>query len=273
MRRRDSFHLCSKDNLMISGFLLAIMLCYLPPMLAHFFLRAEAWKNPVFLWFPIALHCIALGWIGGVLTLWASSAFGLSLLSAILLISFQILRKNERMNALGVVHLPLGLLLLLLGALIPNPTIHGAGSWWVPMHILLILIGFGCFALAFGQSLLFLLVRHKLKSKNLKGIGLFPSLERLDRINYIGASLGFVSLSAGVVAGWFWAIDLESWKWDFGTVGSIALWIWYAISIHARLIFGRRMLWSAWFSVVGFVVMFIVLSVASFLGGWHMGGL
>jgi ABC-type transport system involved in cytochrome c biogenesis permease subunit len=258
---------------MISGFLLAIVLCYVPPMLAHFFVNADSWRNPIFLWFPILLHCLVLGWIGGFLELWASSAFGLSLLSLILLISFQILRKNQRMDALGVVHLPLGIILLFLGALIPNPTIHGAGSWWVPMHIVMILVGFGCFALAFGQSLLFLWVRHRLKTKNLKGIGLFPSLERLDRINYYGASLGFVALSAGIASGWFWAKDLDSWSWDFGTIGSMALWIWYAISIHARLIFGRRMLWSALFSIVGFVVMSSVLFAASFLGGWHLGGI
>ena len=256
---------------MIQGLMLSIVLCYLPPVLAHFFLKAKAWSNPVFLWFPIALHTLSLVWLGGIQQLWASAAFGLSVLSAVLLVGFQVLRRNPRMNALGVVHLPLGLLLLVLAALIPTQGNVQAQSWWVPLHILLIFIGFGCFALSFGQSLLFLFVRHRLKSKQLKGIGLFPSLERLDRFNYVGASLGFIALSAGVSAGWFWAQSLNSWNWDFGTIGSVALWVWYAVSIHARLVFGRRMLWSAWFSVIGFFVMSVVLFCANFIGGWHMG--
>lgn len=255
---------------MIQGLMLSVVLSYLPPVLAHFFIRANAWVNPIFLWFPIVLHCISLVWIGLFLGLWGSAGFGLSLLSAVLLIGFQVLRRNSRMNALGVVHLPLGLLLLIISILVPTQSNVQAHSWWVPFHILLILVGFGCFALSFGQSLLFLFVRHRLKSKQLKGIGGFPSLERLDRLNYFGASLGFIALSAGVSAGWFWAQSLDSWKWDFGTIGSVALWCWYAISIHARLVFGRRMLWSAWFSVIGFFVMSVVLLSASMIGGWHM---
>ena len=256
---------------MIQGLMLSIVFCYLPLVLAHFFLKTKVWSKPVFLWFPIVLHTIFLIWLGGIQHLWASAAFGLSVLSAVLLIGFQILRRNPRMNALDVVHLPLGLLLMILAALIPTQENIQAQSWWVPLHILLIFIGFGCFALSFGQSLLFLFVRHRLKSKQLKGIGLFPSLERLDRFNYIGASLGFIALSAGVSAGWFWAQSVDAWKWDFGTIGSVALWIWYAISIHARLIFGRRMLWSAWFSVIGFLVMLVVLFCAYLIGGWHTG--
>ena len=255
---------------MIQGLMLSVVLCYIPPVLAHFFSRARAWNNPIYLWFPIALHCISLAWVGVVLQRWGSALFGLSLLSAVLFVGFQVLRRNIRMNALGVVHLPLGLLLLILAILVPTQSYEQAHSWWLLFHILLILIGFGCFALSFGQSLLFLFVRHRLKSKQLKGIGLFPSLERLDRFNYFGASRGFVALSAGVSAGWFWAQSLDAWKWDFGTIGSVSLWVWYAISIHARLVFGRRMLWSAWFSVIGFFVMSIVLLSANMLGGWHM---
>lgn len=257
---------------MLSGLLFAIVLCYIPPVLAHFFLRAKAWNQAIFLWFPIFLHSLALVWMGGWLQIWGSSAFGLSLLSAMLFIGFQILRSNEKMNALGAVHLPLGILLLFMGALFPSSSTLVNSSWWVPLHIVFILIGFGCFALSFGQSLLFLLVRHRLKTKKLRGILSLPSLENLDRSNHIGATLGFVSLSAGVCAGWFWAQDLDSWRWDFGTIGSVSLWIWYAASIHARLILGRRMLWSAWFSIVGFGVLSVILLASYVMGGWHMGG-
>ena len=93
-KRKKDFSLpYSSGEPMIQGLMLSIVLCYLPPVLAHFFLKAKAWSNPVFLWFPIALHTLSLVWLGGIQQLWASAAFGLSVLSAVLLVGFQVLRS------------------------------------------------------------------------------------------------------------------------------------------------------------------------------------
>jgi len=256
---------------MVSGIFLMISLCYLPFICALFVPQLEILRRPLYLWFPCILHGLALYWIGFAENLWASPNFGLGVLSYIMFIGFQLLRNNKKMEALGSIHLPLGALLLLLAGIIPDTTINQNESSWILIHIILILIGFGCFALAFAQSLLFLFVRHRLKSKNLRGIVFFPSLERLDRLNHIGSIVGFVALSAGVAAGWFWSNGLNEWRWDIGSISSLSLWLLYAISIHARLIFGRRMHWTAWFSVVGFFVMCLVISIASLVGGWHLG--
>ena len=225
----------------------------------------------MFLWAPCLLHALALGWLAAVDQSWASASFGLAVLSLIMFVSFQLLRRNAKMETLGVIHLPLGTLLLFLAAVIPERTLHQSDSLWVLIHIVLILVGFGCFALAFAQSLLFLFVRYRLKAKKLRGIVFFPSLERLDHFNHVGSVIGFVALSAGVATGWFWSQGVQEWRWDIGAISSVFLWLLYAISIHARLVFGRRMHWTAWFSVVGFFFMCLVISVASVVGGWHLG--
>ena len=255
---------------MISSLLLVIGLCYLPPIVSHFLLKSETWKHPKYLWTPILLHSLALLWIGLFQELWVSPTFGLALLSNIMFLSFQIFRRNSKMETLGVVHLPLGFLLLVFSMIVPNHQLTSSVSWWVVMHIILILVGFGFFALGFAQSLIFLFVHRRLKSKNLRGIVFFPSLERLDRLNHISSFIGFLSLSLGIVAGGFWSVNMQAWTWDLGSISSVALWLLYAISIHARLVFGRRMLWTAWFSVFGFGAMSLVISIASIFGVWHL---
>ena len=229
-------------------------------------------RTAIISWLPLGLHFLSLGYWAGIAQLWGHSAFATSVLSFVLLLSFHIFRSNPKMEALGVVHLPLGILLILLSMLMPDSqVVTGDSSWWTLTHVSLILIGLACFAISFGHSLLFLFVRHRLKSKNLKGIGGFPSIERLDRNTHIATIIGFVSLVAGVASGLLWSMETGLWRWDLGSVGAICLCVFYAASIHARIIFGRRMHWTAWFSVGGFILIFVVLGIVGYLGGWHMG--
>ena len=248
---------------------LILVLGYVPLFFSSVQGNIPARTTP-FVWGPLGLHALTLGY-HGILQQWGQSYFALSLLSFVLFLSFQVLRGNTKFESLGIIHNPLGIALLVLSILIPNVHNQTQQSWWVFLHVMLILVGFACFAISFGHSVLFLFVRHRLKSKNLRGIGFFPSLEKLDRYNHSATIVGFVCLVSGVCAAWMTSLDRGSWSWDSGSIGAVVLCVLYAISIHARIVFGRRMHWTAWFSIGGFALLFVILGLVGYLGGWHMG--
>ena len=248
---------------------LILFLGYIPLFVFSVRGQIPSYKTP-WIWIPILGHSLILGYWGWT-QLWGQSFFALSLLSFVLLASFQILRINHKFEALGGINIPLGMIFLILSVLIPNAQRNANQSWWVFLHVMLILVGFACFAISFGHSVLFLFVRHRLKSKQLKGIGFFPSLEKLDRYNHSATIVGFICLMSGVCSAWLWSLDSGRWKWDSGTIGALVLCAIYAVSIHARIVFGRRMHWTAWFSIGGFALLFVILGLVGYLGGWHMG--
>ena len=73
-------------------------------------------------------------------------------------------------------------------------------TYWLPLHVTLALLGNAVFALAFGVSVLYLLQEYKLKSK--KSIIFykhFPSLDTLDRLNYVFLVWGFPFMTLGII--------------------------------------------------------------------------
>ena len=145
-------------------------------------------------------------------------------------------------------------------------------SLWLPTHLALILLGLGCFAVSFTLSVLFLVVRRRLKQKRLKGIGRLPALENLDQMNYRSMALGFVALTAGMAIGGTWAATHpdRSMGPDLTVWGTVALWVWYAAGLHVRLVSGWRGRAAAVFGVGGFVGLGVMVAVALVvLRGWH----
>src|SRR5207249_6892751 len=82
----------------------------------------------------------------------------------------------------------------------------GLRTYWLPLHVTLAFLGNAVFALAFGVSLIYLLQERQLKHKRMSALmKLFPSLEALDRLNYILLVWGFPLMKLGIVTGSMWA--------------------------------------------------------------------
>lgn len=223
----------------------------------------------------LALHLLALvlpAVAVGALPLdsmrWTLEALGLWVV-----VGWLYLNRQPRMEILGA--MLLGTAVVLLAVAQVAPTSAGGGpldSLWLPAHLALILLGLGCFAVAFTLSVLFLVVRKRLKEKRLRGIARLPSLETLDRMNYRSMALGFVSLTAGMAIGGTWAAthpdtsmgpDLTVWS-------TVVLWVWYAAGLHVRLVSGWRGRLAAIFGVGGFAGFVLFVGVAMIvLRGWH----
>lgn len=232
------------------------------------------------------------GWIGGALALHAgalaaevalagrvpldSMRFGLGALSMWVMLGWLYLRRQPRMELLEALLLGLGVVLLGAGLLAP-----GAGpperleTLWFPLHVMLILSGLLGFAVSFTLSVLFLVVRRRLKQRRLRGIARLPSLETLDRRNYQSMALGFVALTAGMAVGGMWAATHPEGSMgpDATIWGTVLLWVWYAAGLHVRLVSGWRGRLAAIFGVGGFAGLgaFVLFAVVV-LQGWHGGG-
>jgi ABC-type uncharacterized transport system permease subunit len=259
---------------MIRLLLIAALLLYFARGIATWIPRMQPHlRAPWVLWAGIGVHTLG---IGTELVLEGGEALlhlALATLALLLMLGNLYLQRLPRMDALENVLLPLSALLLGLSLIAPGHASGAPLTWWLPVHIGFTMLGFGGLALTFSLSVLYLWVRRRLKSKNLVGIGRLPSLAALDDLNQQCMVLGFVSLTAGMASGVLWATLGESVRGinaDVTVYSTVVLWLWYAIGLHLRLIVGYRGQTAAWFGVVGFGgVSLIMMSATLFLNSFH----
>jgi cytochrome c-type biogenesis protein CcsB len=179
---------------------------------------------------------------------------------------------------LGAVIAPLAFLLTLTGFLVSSgvrelpPSLR---SVWLPVHVTLAFLGNAVFALAFATSLVYLFEDNRLKAKRPSGLRrLFPSLERLDELNYRLLVWGFPFLTLGIVTGAIWAhlVWGQFWSWEARETWSLITWLLYAALLHGRIAGEWRGRRAAALTILGFA--FLVMSFVSvnlFFPGRHGG--
>lgn len=198
----------------------------------------------------------------------------LASLSAVVAIGNLALRRLPRGGPLEGLVAALSVAMLGLGLILPNdvgPPVASSGVWF-PIHAAMIFLGLGGFALSFGASVLFLVVRRRLKLKRLDGLGRLPSLDALDILNTRLIVLGFLALTAGIGAGGLWAASLGEHTDALGPTVYITLllWGWYAVAIVLRVVGGWRGRLAAHFSLVGFTGLLVGLGATLlWTRGWH----
>jgi len=227
------------------------------------------------LWIGYAAHLAGLGAtaVSGGLAVLGSPAGSLAFISALVAAGFLWTRRNPRAEAVGGFVVPLAIVLLALSLFLPGESAAtGDGGLWFPVHLTMMLVGLGGFALAFGVSLLYLLVRWRLKNKKLTGLSRLPSLETLDRLNTRFVVLGFAALTVGIAVGGIWAASLAERPPMGPTIyGSLVIWVWYAAAIQVRVVGGWRGRLAAGFSVMGFVgLVSSLIGVFIAVSGWHL---
>jgi cytochrome c-type biogenesis protein CcsB len=99
-----------------------------------------------------------------------------------------------------------------------------------------------------------------------------PSLEALDSLMYKTACLAFAGLAMLLITGAIWANESwgRPWGFDSKETGALIAWLTYAAFLHTRIARGWRGRSSAYFAVVGFLlVIFTYLGVSYLLKGLH----
>ncbi len=228
------------------------------------------------LWVGFTAHLAGIAALGarlGTVPLRSPSG-SITCISALVIAGFLWTRRNPRAEAVGRFVVPLAIVLQAAALFLPGESAGEgltAGSLWFPVHAAMMLLGLGGFALAFGVSALYLLVRRRLKHKKLDHLNRLPSLETLDRLNTRFVVLGFAALTVGIAVGGIWAASMPERPVMGPTVyGSLITWLWYAAAIQVRVVGGWRGRLAAGFSVLGFLGLVITLLVtATIVSGWH----
>jgi ABC-type transport system involved in cytochrome c biogenesis permease subunit len=105
------------------------------------------------------------------------------------------------------------------------------------------------------------------KKRDRSLIHLLPSLHDLDRINHLCLFWGFSLLTIGILAGSLWARIAwgSHWQWDPKQVWTLLAWGFYAFLLHQRLVIGWQGRKAARWSLLAFVVLFLMLILESAL--------
>ena len=259
---------------MIQPVLFALLLAQIPIILTFYIKGGNQWRHPVLLWgntsvigFCLLLHLIFTGFSNLFTPFVGLIGMGLSLQFLYVIVG------TQKWNHFGRYVMSLSFAFLLLGVFSPNAgPVSLSDGFWVPIHAALILIGLCTFVLHFPLCLLYLIVQYRLKAKKLSDITSYPSLNALDKYAMYSLHLGFVTLTLGVSSGLLLFLEQDR-SWDVTTYITLALWVWYLGGIYFRYILKRQHNWTAWFGVVGFMVVSLLVMLATFTGGsWHLGG-
>lgn len=99
-----------------------------------------------------------------------------------------------------------------------------------------------------------------------------PSLESLDDLMYKTACLAFAGLAMLLITGAIWANESwgRPWGFDSKETGALVAWLTYAAFLHTRISRGWTGRSSAYFAILGFLlVIFTYLGVSYLLPGLH----
>jgi ABC-type transport system involved in cytochrome c biogenesis permease subunit len=99
-----------------------------------------------------------------------------------------------------------------------------------------------------------------------------PSLQKLDNLMYVTASFAFAGLAILLITGAVWANESwgRYWGWDSKETGAFVAWLTYGAFLHTRISRGWSGRSSAYFAIVGFLlVIFTYLGVSYLLPGLH----
>lgn len=99
-----------------------------------------------------------------------------------------------------------------------------------------------------------------------------PSLDSLDSLMYKTACLAFAGLAMLLITGAIWANESwgRPWGFDSKETGALVAWLTYAAFLHTRISRGWKGRSSAYFAIIGFLlVIFTYLGVSYLLPGLH----
>lgn len=143
-----------------------------------------------------------------------------------------------------------------------------------PIHVFFATLGDACFIIAFFVSISYLIKEGLLKEKEVTGIfNRFPSLERLDDLNFKVITFGFIALTIGMVSGFAW-LQYTKGTWfimDPKVIFSVITWFFYVVIVHLRFISGFRGKKLALGAIIGFIIVtFTFIGTAIlFKDAWH----
>lgn len=195
--------------------------------------------------------CLSLGWLAhagaivadisglGLPELGARFGFApalsvtLWLVLAVYLLESRFLPLDASRRAVAL----LGAAAVLLAWLYPGEFRATAVSRWAPLHWVLGIASYGLFGAAVLHAVLLNRADRQMRLKQVPSTSPGLPLMRLERLTFRFVEAGFLTLSAAVLLGWWFA---SPWRWDHKAVFSILGWLVFAGLVGGRRVFGWR---------------------------------
>lgn len=131
---------------------------------------------------------------------------------------------------------------VLLALLFPGSLLNASASAWLPLHWALGIASYGLFAVAVVHAWLMTRAEARIRSASDVRTGL--PLLTMERLTFRFVSVGFVLLSATLLAGFFFGSQVygstHAVKWDHKTAFSVLSWLTFAMLMVGRARFGWR---------------------------------
>ncbi|MBI1852292.1 MAG: cytochrome c biogenesis protein CcsA [Planctomycetes bacterium] len=148
---------------------------------------------------------------------------------------------------------------------------HGPQDGLMATHVILAIFGYESFVFAFVVGLMYLAQVRQLKTKRFQSLfQRLPSLEVLDRLNFVSVVFGLGAMTLAIIAVLAWASGHGSysarWWLDPRILSPSALWLFYVVLLIGRItarVRGRKVALLTVFGFLGMIVLLIGMSVVT----------
>lgn len=146
-------------------------------------------------------------------------------------------------------------------------------SYWLNIHVTMMLLSYAAFSISAFFSLLYL-AKSWLGRESLFGGEPMMTMMQTEEFAYRLVQLGWPILTFGITLGGVWADHAwgRFWGWDPKETWAFITWCGYTVYLHTRMVMGWRGTRSAMACVAGFVLVMITWLGVSYLP-WFAGGL
>ncbi len=245
------------------------------------FLTRGAIRRTIFGWLALAVTALGAGlqtialavrWhLSGHMPLSSMHEYA-SIMSWMAAVCLIVLVARSRRFEVGAYVTPLVIAIMAIASLLPREIdrqlVPALQSYWLYIHVSMAALAEGAFALACGLAIAYLVKAGRASTDP-------AELERLDTLNHRAISIGYPLFTLGALfAGAIWAYKAWGtfWSWDPKEVGSLVIWLFYTVYLHARHKHGWRGRRAAILSLIGFAMVILSFVGNLFLGGQHSYG-
>ncbi|MBM3268301.1 MAG: c-type cytochrome biogenesis protein CcsB [Candidatus Sericytochromatia bacterium] len=206
------------------------------------------------------------------------------------LVIYLVVERKFRPAGFGLVSAGLVATVMSLASLLPDrlrdatPLVPALQSYWLKIHVTLMMISYAVFFVSFVAAVLYLFFHYRDRFFSPKAVGAaaantlkapITTLELLDELTYRMILLGFPLLAFGIITGGLWANHAWGtyWSWDPKETWALITWLVYAAYLHVRVTREWRGAKTAWFAVAGFISVIVTYLGVNYLAeGLHTYG-
>ena len=210
---------------------------------------------------------------------WGNQFESMTTVSWAIVLFYLIFEKAFGIRVVGVFVVSIAFLAMAAATALPyryqmaGPLVPALNTYWLYVHVEIVLISYALFAIAAGLAVAFLAKERAELGGKISGFtALLPPSGKLDELSYRAIMFGFPLLIMGIILGAAWANYAWGgyWSWDPKETWALITWLIYAAYIHTRMTRGWKGRGMAVFAILAFLgVIWCYWGVNFILSGLH----